>query len=207
MDISRESGRLCEDIIETIWSSVQEKWDDDPDYRKNKWKFWVPLSLPFAEVVRDPPPLTPQHASKPLAELKLLAAVLADCVGVTLSKKFENYFQIATAILGNQIKVSTRFALVFLGLDWCLQISRNQIREGVCKLIFAIGLTNPSAIIGISGVTHGYVDYATTKIKMVNFNHTVRVSVQEMADEGLAVQFLHLHYLDSNYNSVQPIYM
>ena len=34
MDISWESGKLCEDIIETIWSSVHEERDDDPDYRK-----------------------------------------------------------------------------------------------------------------------------------------------------------------------------
>ena len=97
----------------------------------------IPQNQVIAEILRSPP--VPQPEFVPCAKLKLLSTIITDRVGVALSSKdkvlavytnIPDYFQAAQDILAGRIKVSTRSVIVFMGLDWCLHASRNQVREG-----------------------------------------------------------------------------
>ena len=100
------------------------------------------------------------------------------------------------------------FVIVILGLDWCLVATKGQIRDGIRKMVRAIRQKNNFAVIGISGITHGFTDYDTTKIQTIKFNRTTRLEVADLYAEAYLVQFLylHLHFLDVNYNSIQPVH-
>ena len=77
LDSSRESGEIVDEpLTVNVWHITQDKWDDDFNYRKLKWRYMVPQSQIISEIIRNPP--VPKLEFTPTAKLKQLPTVITD---------------------------------------------------------------------------------------------------------------------------------
>ena len=193
--------------------SVQDDPDDDPEYRHNKWKFYVSGSWPERLVLENPPAPVVKRCKLPP---EMCMTLITDCVGTRLTTRdrticmqndvASDFWELARRIARDEVNVQFRYVVVQVGLDWCLNAKKNLVREAVGRLIFAVQKKNPRAGLGIVGITPHFHDLVNTKKFTVNFNRNVASAIKDFGRRE-AVQFLplHLHFLEQDGSPLQPV--
>ena len=206
LDISRESGEISDEETGASVCMVQDEY--------NGVAYYVARSLAERLVLDNPPAPNPTQLS-PLPVSR--ATLITDRVGSGLTKadrviKMQNnvapdFWELARMVGRAQVDVRYKFVLVQVGIDWCLTVKKNMIKEGMKRMLYAISkVTQGWTAVGIVGITPNLADYANTKVKTVTYNRCLKQAVRECQDQ-YRVEFLpwHLHFLQADQSLIQPL--
>ena len=216
LNISRESGKIVEEDDYNVTRPLPATGCttiSDNGYVTNT--VWIARSLAEREVMENLP--APVLVRSNLSRTPDSRAILiTDRVGVNLTRidrviqmqnnMAQDYWDLSRKIARGEIKVGFRYMLILIGLDWSQTVSKNMIKEGVKRLMYAINRESEgTAKIGLIGVTPIYQDYRNTKMKMVTFNRCLGDVAREIRG---AVQYLplHRHFLDEDGEFIAPLH-
>ena len=68
------------------------------------------------------------------------------------------------------VKVNFKHVIVCIGMDWCLHTKKFLIKDGLCRLLDAVGQQDTRAMVLMCGIFPLYDRYWETKVKTVTFN-------------------------------------
>ena len=201
------------EIVDTDGQVSDEECNNDLNYRRNKWKYYVARSWPERLVLEDPPAPCLGPVQRPL---RMEATLITDRVGKHLTTKdYTLYMQnnvaqdmwVLARMIGQRI-VDVRFKYIFvqIGLDWSQNVKKNMVREAIKRLTFAITRENRDARIGILGTTPQFSRILDTKKNTVTFNRNLAAAVRDTCHPSI-VQYLplHLHFIDLEGDPIEPL--
>ena len=202
---------ICKREVKSVVQSVYD-WDNDLEFRNNKWKFWVPRSWEERMVLQDPPaPVVFPVLRPPPME----ATLITDRVGAHLTHKdqtlfmqndvAEDFWQLARLISLRKVEVDFKYVLIQLGIDWCLKAKKAMVIESIKRLAFGIQKMDRHARIGILGITPRFSQMVETKKFTVTYNRNLAAAVKACQDR-FYIQFIpiHLHFIDEEGDVIQP---
>ena len=197
-------------------SAVQmlpEDEDDDPEYRRKKWRFYVARSWEERLVLDHPPA---PYVDTLLRPPRIVCKLITDRAGARLTKVDRSMFmqndcamdmcQLARKISAGTVFVDFEYVFVQVGIDACIGIKKNMVKESIKWLVYAINKRNSLAIVGILGVTPQFHQLRETKKDTVTYNRNLATAVWE-ARHLIRMQYLpvHLHFLDGEGGPIQPL--
>ena len=206
LNLSRESGEITDDDevgtdrVQHVVKNTEPTTIVDNGYVAGS--LYVPASLAESLVLQDPPALilSAQLGKTPVAG----TTIITDRVGINLTKRdkviymqnnvSQDYWQLANKIMKYQVAVQFKYVIVCIGLDWCLDVKKQVVKEGLRQLLYSVNkITNNRAIVGVCGVTPIYENYRETKCKTVTFNRWLSEAVRECStgERGVRLPFYH----------------
>ena len=120
----------------------------------------------------------------------------------------DDFWELAIKIDRQEVRIDFRYIIIQIGLDWCLDMKKNLLKEGLRRLLYLINKkTQGRAIVGIVGITPRLADYQSSKVKVVTFNRCLLQGVKD-CQRQFRVQFLpwHLHFLEADSSLIQPVH-
>ena len=216
--MSRESGEITDDEeIQSVKDKPEQEQlpDTIPDDDYNRFSCYVARSwaervimdnLPAPKLSRDirspPDPKATLITDRVGSRLTRLDRVL-----VMQNNVASDFWDLARKLSNGQVRAKFRYIFVQIGLDWCLDVKKTMIKEGMKRLLYGVNkITGGCAVVGILGITPNYPTYSSTKVNAVTFNRCLQQAVKECQDRW-KVEYIpmHLHFLDSDGGLVQPL--